>query len=78
MQVVHQPALLDRQNLIESSCNVETDSWCVLYQCLVLQLLSGQPAFVGTTEVQLVTVFLSLDTTKYRTEFRQLYLAYAV
>ena len=29
VQVVHQPAFLDRQNLVEGSCDVKTYSWGV-------------------------------------------------
>ena len=51
VQVVHQPALLNGQYLVEGSCDMEADGGRVLYQCFVLQLFAGQPAFISTTEV---------------------------
>ena len=75
VQVVHEPALLDGQYLVEGSCDVESNGRNVLVQTVVLQLETGQPALVGTAKVELVAVFLCLDTAQDGMEFRQLHFA---
>ena len=62
MQVVHQPALLDGQDLIEGTRDVETDGWGVLHQRFVLQLFTGEPTLVRTAEIEFVAIFLGLHT----------------
>ena len=71
VQVIHEPALADREYLVESSCDVESDNWRILYGRLVLEFFAGQPPFVGAAEVQFVTVLVRLDTAKNRTEWWQ-------
>ena len=67
VEVIHQMTFLDGQDLVECSCDMETDGWNVLQtlrfvigQCLYL--LFRQIAFVGTSEIQFVTIFLYLCT----------------
>ena len=80
VQVVHQPAFLDGQYLVEGTRDVETDGRLV-FQTLRLvvrqrgNFLVGQIALVGASKVQLVAVFLSLDTSQDGAKFGQLYLA---
>ena len=83
VQVVHQPALLDRQYLIESTRDMETYGRYVLQTlALVLRkcgdLFFCQITLVGTSEVQLVTILLCLYRTEDRTELWELYLTDAV
>ena len=75
VQVVHEPALLNGQYLVEGSCDVESDGRNVLVQTVIFQLITGQPAFVGTSKVELVAVFLRLDTAQDGMELRQLHFA---
>ena len=83
VQVVHEPAFLNGEYLVESACDVETDGWHVL-QTLTLvlgksaDLFFGQIALVGTSVVQFVTVFLRFDAAQYGAEFRQLHFANAM
>ena len=80
MQVVHQPAFLHRQNLVEGPGDVEADGWHILQaltlilgQCL--NLLLGQIALVGTAEVEFIAIGQCLHTAQNRVELRQLHLA---
>ena len=83
VQVVHQPTLLNRQNLVESPCDMESNGRHILQtltlvvrQCLNLFL--GEIALVGAAEVQFVAILLRLYATKDRAELWQFHLAYAV
>ena len=65
VQIVHQPALLDGQNLVERTCDVESDSRHILKaltlvvgQCL--NLLLSEVTLVGTTKVELVAILLGM------------------
>ena len=75
VQVVHQPALLNRQDLVEGSRDVETDGRHVL-QALTLVVGQGgdlflcQITFVGTAVIEFIAVFLCLYTSQNRPEFR--------
>jgi hypothetical protein len=65
VQVVHQPALLDRQDLVEGTRDVESYGGNVLqtfafFLRQTLNLFAGEIALVGTAEIQLVAVFLCL------------------
>ena len=71
VQIVHQPAFLNRQDLIEGTRDMETDGRYVLHQRLVLQLFAGQPSLIGTAKVELVTVLLSVYGAQDGTKFRQ-------
>ena len=80
LQVVHQPAFLDGQNLIEGTSDMETNGWHVL-QTLALvvrqiaDLFFGQITFVGASEIELVAVFSRFHTSQDGTELRQFYLS---
>ena len=85
MQVVHQPALFYRQNLVEGSRDVETDGRHILGSPSlgggrgeVFQFFICQPSFVGAAEVEFVAVFLGLHATQDGTKLRQFHLADAV
>ena len=76
VQVVHQPALLDGQDLVECPSDMEADGRCVLDTVAKGgDVFSGQPALVGTAEVELVTVFLRLHAAEDGTELGKLDLA---
>ena len=76
VQVVHQPALLDGQDLVERPGDMESDGGRVLDTIAKGgDVFPGQPALVGATEVELVTVFLCLHAAEDRTEFRKFDLA---
>jgi len=85
-EVVHQPALLDRVNLIEGTGDMETDG--VLGVALLEgsdgfffllrqlgQLLGGEPALVAASELNLVSVLLGLHAAHDRAELREFDLA---
>ena len=80
MQIIHQPAFLDRQNLIEGPRDMKADGRYV-FQTLTLiigqgrYLLFCQVAFIRTTKVELIAVGLCLYTAEYRTKLRQLNLS---
>ena len=75
VQVVHEPALLDRQNLVEGSGDVETDAVHVVELRTFGNLLACEPALVAASELQLVAVFLDVYRAHDGHELRQLYLA---
>ena len=73
VQVVHQPALLDGQNLVEGSRDVEPHGGYVLQALRIVvrqtvYLFLGQIALVGTAEVQLVAILAGLHRTQYGAE----------
>ena len=75
VQVVHEPALLDRQNLVEGSGDVESDAVHVVELRALGNLLACEPALVAAAELQLVAVFLDVYRAHDRHELRQLYLS---
>ena len=76
MKVIHQPALLNRQYLVECTGDVESHGVLVLYlQSLVVNLLFRHPALVAESELKLVAILLCLYRTEDRHELRQFYLA---
>ena len=85
-EVIHQPALLDRVNLVEGTGDVETDG--VLGMALLersdgivlllregCDFLGGEPTFVGASELYLVAILLGLHAAHDRAELWQLNLA---
>ena len=81
-EVVHQPALLDRINLVEGTGDMETDG--VLGVALLEgsdgfffllrqlgQLLGGEPALVAASELNLVSILLGLHAAHDRAELRK-------
>ena len=82
VQVVHQPALLNGQNLVERSRDVETYGRNILGSSAfrrgrgkVSHLLLRQITLVGTAEVELVAIFLSMNGTHDGTELWQFHFA---
>ena len=63
MQVVHQPALLDGQDLIEGSRDVEADGWYIFGTFTDgegTNLFLREPTFVRTAKVELVAICLCM------------------
>ena len=77
MQVVHKPAFLYGQYLVECPRDVESYAIHVVVFESRLHLLTGEPSLVATSELQLVAVFLCLFRTHDGRDFWQFYLAYA-
>ena len=75
MQIIHEPAFLDRIYLVESTSDVKTYTIHLVILCSCSHLFSGQPALIATSVVELVTILLCLHRTKYRHKLRQLYFA---
>ena len=75
VQVVHEPALLDGENLVEGSGDVETDAVHVVELRAFGNLLACEPALVAASELQFVAVFLDVYRAHDRHELRQVYLS---
>ena len=81
-EVIHQPALLDRINLVEGSGDMETDGvlgvallercyGIILFLRELSQFLGGEPSLVAASELYLVAVLLGLHATHDRAELRE-------
>ena len=77
VQVVHQPALLDGQNLVEGSGDVKSDAVHIVERSALGYLLACQPALVAAAELQLVAIFLGMHRSHDGAELWQFYLANA-
>ena len=83
VQIVHQPAFLNGENLVEGPSDVESDSRDIL-QTLALvvrqggNLFLGQIAFIGTSEVELIAIGLRMNAAKNRVKLWQLHLSDAM
>jgi hypothetical protein len=79
VEVVHEPAFLYGEYLVEGTSDVEADAW--LGESLILghglELLAGVPSFVATAKVELVAIFPRLDAALDGREGWEGYLAYA-
>ena len=75
VQVIHEPAFLDGQNLIEGSGDVETDAVHVVELRAFGNLLACEPALVAASELQFVAVFLDVYRAHDWHELRQFYLS---
>ena len=80
-EVIHQPALPDRINLVEGSGDMETDGvlgvallercyGIILFLRELSQFLGGEPSLVAASELYLVAVLLSLHAAHDRAELR--------
>ena len=69
MQVVHEPAFLDGQNLVKCPRDMEAQR-VALELTSALNLLVGQIAAVRGSEVQLVPVLLGFHAAEDGAEFR--------
>ena len=83
VQVIHQPAFLDGQDLVEGPCDVETDGRHTfqahaLFFGEALNLLFCQIPLVGTAKVEFVAVFLCLYAAKNGAELRQFHFSDAM
>ena len=77
VKVVHQAALLDGINLVESSRDVEANGIHVVKGLARRHLFPREPALVAASEVELVAVFAGLHRSQNWHELRQLHLANA-
>jgi hypothetical protein len=79
VEVVHKPAFLYGEYLVEGSSDVEADAW--LGESLILrhglELLASVPSLVATAEVEFVAIFPRLDAALDGREGWEGYLAYA-
>ena len=71
LQVVHEMALPNGQDFVESAVDVEADGIHVVKRLACLNLFAGEPSFVGAAEFQLVAVFINFHRTENRPDFRQ-------
>ena len=72
MEVIHQPAFLYGQDLVECPRDMEADGWGVFDSLdFALDFLFSQPSLVGTAIVHFVSVLPLLDRAKDRAELRQ-------
>ena len=81
MEVIHQPAFLYGQNLVECPRDMEADGWGIFSRTILIPqstLLTPQsyfffrqPSLVGTAIVHFVSVLPLLDRAKDRAELRQ-------
>ena len=62
VDVVHQPAFLDVENLVESTCDVESHSIHLLIFHILTHFLFGEPTLVRKTEFELVAISRRLLT----------------
>ena len=74
---IHQSTLLDRQNLVEGTGDMESNSIHIIKCSPRCHLLFGKPPFVRTSKFQLVSIFLGLYTAEDRVTFRKSDLSYA-
>ena len=77
VQVVHEPAFLYGQNLVEGSGDMESYAVHVVVFESRCHLLTCEPAFVTASELQLVTVFECLHRAHDGFEVRQLHFSYS-
>ena len=75
VQVVHEPALLDRQNFVECASDVESDAVHVVKLCTLGYLLACEPALVAASELKLVAILLDMYRTHDGAELGQWNLA---
>ena len=74
-EVVHQPALFDRKNLVETARDMEAYAVHVLVLNAALHLLVREPALVAESEFEFVTIELCLLASQNRTYLRKFNLA---
>ena len=77
VEVVHEPTFLYRQNLVESSRDVEANAVHVVVDRSCRHLLACEPALVAASKLELVTILASLHAAHDGSELGQLNLAYA-
>ena len=77
VQVVHQPAFLNGQNLVESTRDMESDAVHVVILESRSHLFACEPALVAASELQFVAVFPCLLRTHDGRNLGQFHLAYA-
>ena len=75
MEVVHEPALLYRQNLVEGACDVEADAVHVVVDRAFRHFLACEPSLVTASELEFVAIFECLHTAHDGAELRKLHLA---
>ena len=75
VHVVHQPAFLDGQNLVERPRDMESYAVHVVILESRCHLLSCEPSLVAASELQFVAVGRGLLRAEYRRNLRQLNLA---
>ena len=75
VQIVHEPALLDGQNLVEGSSDMEPDAVHVVVSVTGCHLLTGEPSFVTASKLQFVSIFQGLHTAHNGAERRQFHLS---
>ena len=80
VQIVHQPAFLNGQNLVEGACNVESDCGYILQALTLvvwqgLNLLLSKVSLVGATKVEFVAILLGMHRTHDGAELWQLNLS---
>ena len=74
MQIVHEPALLDRQNLVECARDVESYAVHVVKLSALGYLFACEPTLVAASELKLVAILLDMYRTHNRAELGQRYL----
>ena len=77
VDVVHQMALCDVENLVESTRDMEPDRIHHIILHILLHFFIREPTLIGETKLQLVAIAINLLTSKDGLELRQFNLANA-